>query len=70
MTFITFLITETGKVIVAGGITTANDYTNSVEIFDPATGIWTKGPDLPDNRWGGKATVTGEGQVSTSGRED
>ena len=48
---------------MASGITTDNAYTNSVELFDPITGTWSAGPDLPDNRWGGKAIVTEDNQL-------
>ena len=35
-----------GKIYVAGGFDGHNRF-NSVEIFDPSTGVWTDGPQLP-----------------------
>ena len=56
--------------VVAGGITTDNAFTKSVEIFDPVTGTWSAGTDLPDNRWGGKAIVIENQLLLVAGRID
>ena len=65
-----------GRVFVAGG-TASFDFSDplgalgavhgSTEIFDPGTGNWSGGPNLPKPRALHRATLTGAGQVLITG---
>jgi len=46
----TATLLKSGKVLVTGG-TSPSTYEKSTEIFDPATGKWTKGKDMFKHRW-------------------
>lgn len=39
-----------GKVYVLGGLTEAGEVVNTVDVYDPATGAWSRGPDLPGGK--------------------
>ncbi len=39
-----------GKIVVVGGITTGNQQTDSIVIFDPAVDYWLHGPPIPTKR--------------------
>ena len=36
-----------GRIWVAGGLTSSDSATTNTEFYDPATGIWSRGPALP-----------------------
>jgi non-specific serine/threonine protein kinase len=36
-----------GRIWVAGGLTSSDSATTNTEFYDPATGTWSRGPDLP-----------------------
>ncbi|MBR9894373.1 hypothetical protein GYB14_22005 [bacterium] len=40
-----------GRIYLAGGLSWENEALTSVEIYDPATGRWETGPDLPAGRF-------------------
>lgn len=42
-----------GKVYVICGLTADGDTSHDVNVFDPNTGKWTKGPEVPGNRMNG-----------------
>lgn len=42
-----------GKIYVIGGLLAERGMSKSVDIFDPKTGKWSKGPDLPKSRMSG-----------------
>jgi N-acetylneuraminic acid mutarotase len=44
-----------GKMYVMGGMDEKNKIVHDVDIYDPATGRWTKGPDLPGDEIDGFA---------------
>ncbi len=38
---------KSGRIWVAGGLTGSDSATKKTEFYDPATGVWSPGPDLP-----------------------
>lgn len=59
-----------GKVLVAGGFIKpppSAETTKSAEVFDPATKMWTKVPDMPTPRGNATATVLKNGLVMVAG---
>ncbi len=44
-----------GRVYVIGGITPSGKVSSEVDIYDPATNVWTKGPALPGDKMTGFA---------------
>jgi hypothetical protein len=38
---------KSGRIWVAGGLTGSDSATTKTEFYDPATGVWSPGPDLP-----------------------
>ena len=64
-----------GKVLVAGGLTTAADPlgfnpTASAELYDPYTGIWSITGSMQDVRFDHTATVLEDGMVLVTGGAD
>jgi hypothetical protein len=57
-----------GKLYVIGGFTEDEDVSLDVDIFDPATGKWSKGPSLPGDAMNGfaPAACTLNGRVHVS----
>lgn len=57
-----------GKLYVIGGFTDEEDVSLDVDIFEPATGTWTKGPSLPGEPMNGfaPAACTVAGRVCVS----
>jgi len=59
-----------GKLFVIGGFTDEEDVSQSVGIFDPTSGTWSKGPDLPGEPMNGFApaacTIGGRVHVSVA----
>jgi len=59
-----------GKLYVIGGFTDEEDVSLDVDIFEPATGAWSKGPSLPGEPMNGFApaacTVSGRVHVSVA----
>jgi Kelch motif protein/galactose oxidase-like protein len=60
-----------GRVVVAGGLRQADSsepkITRSVEIYDPGSNSWTKGPDLNEPRYDGVAVTLHDGSVLVMG---
>lgn len=58
-----------GRVMVSGGLSTASatSYTQSVEIYDPATGAWTTVAPLPWPRAHQVSTLLPDGRVLVAG---
>jgi hypothetical protein len=56
------------KLYVIGGFTDEEDVSLDVDIFEPATGVWTKGPSLPGEPMNGfaPAACTVDGRVYVS----
>lgn len=53
-----------GTIYVICGLTEDGDTSHNVNVFDPKSGTWTKGPDVPGNRMNGftpAACVCGDG---------
>jgi N-acetylneuraminic acid mutarotase len=40
-------VDKSGRIWVAGGLTGPDSATTKTEFYDPATGVWSPGPDLP-----------------------
>jgi N-acetylneuraminic acid mutarotase len=62
-----------GKVLVTGGMTTLSapyNATNTTELYDPATGIWTVKANMTTVRDGHTATLLTNGKVLVSGGSD
>jgi N-acetylneuraminic acid mutarotase len=57
-----------GKLFVLGGFTDSEEVSQRVDVFDPATGQWSTGPDLPGGGFNGfaPAACTIEGSVFIS----
>src|SRR5260370_3787944 len=56
-----------GKVFVAGGLDSSNDYLASAELYDPATGTWTATGSLVTAREVHTATVLPNGKELEAG---
>lgn len=55
-----------GKIVCLGGLTEDGKRSTSVDLFDPADGSWSKGPDFPGRPFGAAMTSVG-GKVAASG---
>jgi N-acetylneuraminic acid mutarotase len=58
---------QNGKVLVAGGFTSDGTDTNTAELYDPATGIFTPTGSMHDVRVGFSATRLPDGKVLVEG---
>ncbi|MBN1370953.1 MAG: hypothetical protein JW987_03255 [Anaerolineaceae bacterium] len=56
-----------GRVLVAGGESATGTETNTAEIFDPATGLWTVTGSMNQKRYGHTATRLQDGRVLVVG---
>jgi hypothetical protein len=65
--FPTATLLKTGKVLVVGGLDATGSQLASVELFDPATGMFTTLAPLPDPRGGHTATVLKDQTVLIAG---
>ncbi|EDM79717.1 hypothetical protein PPSIR1_16685 [Plesiocystis pacifica SIR-1] len=54
-----------GKLYAVGGMTDAGKISTSVDIYDPATKTWSKGPDFPGEPFGLAAEGVGEALVAS-----
>lgn len=65
----TLTLLDDGRVLAAGGLASWQPLNcfatglDSTELFDPATGVWTPGPQMATRRAGHTATVLGDGRV-------
>lgn len=63
-----------GTVLVAGGVVAGEEtptaFTDSVELFNPSTGIWSELPPMPTLRAEHTATLLGDGTVLVAGGHD
>lgn len=57
-----------GRLHVIGGFTDSDEVSPKVDVFDPATGQWSAGPDLPDGEFNGfsAAACTVDGVIHVS----
>lgn len=57
-----------GRLHVIGGFTDSDEVSPKVDVFDPATGQWSAGPDLPDGEFNGfsAAACTVDGAIHVS----
>lgn len=55
-----------GKIICLGGLTEDGTMSTSVDVFDPADGRWSKGPDFPGRPFGAAMTTVGQ-RIAASG---
>jgi N-acetylneuraminic acid mutarotase len=60
-------VLKNGKVLVTGGASTSFHSLNSVELYDPLTGIWTTTDDMNDTRHYHTASVLSNGKVLVTG---
>ena len=56
-----------GRVLVAGGYNSTNDFLSSAELFDPATGRWTATGEMTIARYNHTATMLPNGKVLVAG---
>ncbi|MEM9167979.1 MAG: kelch repeat-containing protein [Planctomycetota bacterium] len=56
------------SIVVLGGMTSAGQLTNRVDVYDTVSGEWTSGPEFPGTSFGMAADVT-EGRVVASGSD-
>jgi uncharacterized repeat protein (TIGR01451 family) len=61
-----------GRVLVVGGCneSTCENYLNSVELYDPASNVWTETTPIPTARADQSATLLASGQVLVAGGYD
>jgi N-acetylneuraminic acid mutarotase len=57
----------TGKVLVAGGVTTGGVRLATAELYDPATGVFSPAAPMPEARNGHTATLLPNGKVLVAG---
>lgn len=53
-------VAHAGKLFFIGGMDNGNDVSAAVDIFDPATGLWSVGPELPEGRMKGFGCAAAE----------
>lgn len=53
------------KILVVGGLTDDGKMSSSVDLFDPADGSWSKGPDFPGRPFGAAMTSLGQAVVAS-----
>ena len=63
------ILLQNGKVLVAGGLT-MNGWTNSAELFDPATVTWSSASNMNAARQYFTATLMNNGKVLVAGGQD
>ena len=66
----TATLLTSGKVLVAGGATSASDALNSTEIYDPTAKTWTLGPKMITARSDYASIMLGTGKVLFIGGEN
>jgi large repetitive protein len=59
-----------GRVLVLGGYTTAGDYLDSTEIYDPATNSFSPGPTMPSKLYAPAVASLPDGMVLIAGGYD
>ncbi|MEM1424032.1 MAG: kelch repeat-containing protein [Planctomycetota bacterium] len=57
-----------GKLVVIGGLSSEGRMSSGVDVYDPATGAWTTGPDYPGISFGVGAVAV-DGRVIASGSD-
>jgi len=57
----------TGKVLVVGGVSNGLSVLDSAELYDQATGLWTRTSNLTTRRWAHTATYLPNGKVLVAG---
>ena len=67
---ITATLLLNGKVLVAGGYGLSGFATNSAEVYDPSTGVWTTTGNMTTGRDGHTATLLPNGKVLVAGGQD
>ncbi|HEX6240904.1 MAG TPA: hypothetical protein VFZ61_08420 [Polyangiales bacterium] len=55
-----------GKLVIAGGITPESEPSRRVDIYDPSTRSFSRGPDFPDNAFGIAVERVGDGLVASA----
>ena len=58
---------QNGKVLSVGGALGGQNTQDDVEVYDPATGVWTQKAKLPETRENHVATVLANGKVLVAG---
>jgi len=49
-----------GQLVVLGGMDADGEMSNRVDLYDPATGRWSRGPEFPSTAFGAAAEVVGD----------
>lgn len=62
------LASAAGKVVAVGGLGEDRSVSSQVDVYDPATGEWSRGPDFPGDAFGLAAVGVGDA-VLASGRD-
>jgi hypothetical protein len=63
----TLTLLPNGQVLATGGYTTDGNILASAELYDPATGTFTRTGDMNDSRVGHTATLLPTGKVLAAG---
>jgi len=57
-----------GRIVALGGMDSADTLSSRVDVFDPASGQWQRGPDLPNAGFGVAATAVGDTIYASASR--
>ncbi len=55
-----------GLLYVVGGLTPEREVSRRVDVFDPATGRWSRGPDFPSDAFGVAAVGVGDAVIASA----
>jgi N-acetylneuraminic acid mutarotase len=55
-----------GKLVAIGGLTGGREPSSQVDVYDPATGTWSRGPDYPGDAFGVAAVRVGDAIVASA----
>ncbi|MGE0786249.1 MAG: Kelch repeat-containing protein [Sandaracinaceae bacterium] len=55
-----------GQLVVLGGLTPESETSRRVDVFDPAHGTWSRGPDFPTDAFGVAAATVGDAVVASA----
>ena len=68
--FVLSVVQAKGNIFASGGVDTNNVIVKTVEIYDPISGVWTTGPELPVELAGASITAIDDQIYITGGSTD